>query len=179
MYKFIHIPIQSASNKVLREMNRSYEIEDAENIIEKFRKEIPNITISTDIIVGYPTEAQEDHEKNLAFIKKYKPDMFNLSKMSIHRGTPASKFKPINPLIMSKRASELMEAHRQTALENKKKFLGKTINVFVNMKRQGFYEARDEFYNIVLLNTTSNIFGKNLKVRIKDIGVHHILGEVI
>ncbi|MDP3026371.1 MAG: tRNA (N(6)-L-threonylcarbamoyladenosine(37)-C(2))-methylthiotransferase [Nanoarchaeota archaeon] len=179
MYKFLHIPIQSASNKVLKEMNRLYEIEDAENIIERFRKEIPDITISTDIIVGYPTETQEGHEKNLAFIKKYKPDVFNLSKMSIHRGTSASEFKPINPLIMGKRASELMEAHRQTALENKKKFLGKTINVFVNMKKQGFYEARDENYNIILLNTTSNLLGKNIKVKIKQIGVHHMQADLI
>ena len=179
MYKFLHITIQSASNKVLKDMNRLYKIEDAENIIERFRKEFPDITISTDIIVGYPTETQEDHEKNMNFIKKYKPPVFNLSKMSIHRGTPASKFKPIAPLIMGKRASVLMEIHRQTALENKKKFLGKTINVFVNIKRQGFFEARDENYNIVLLNTTSNLLGKNIKVKIKNIGAHHMIGEVV
>jgi len=178
MYKFLHIPIQSASNKVLKDMNRRYEIEDVENIIERFRKEIPNITISTDIIVGYPTETKEDHEKNLNFIKKYKPDVFNLSKMSIHRGTPASELKPINPLIMSKRASELMEIHRQTALENKKKFLGKTINVFVNIKRQGFYEARDENYNIVIV-VGDKLFGENLKVKIKQVGVHHMLADLI
>src|SRR3989344_3124385 len=56
IYKFLHIPIQSASNKILKDMNRLYKIEEVENIINKFRKEIPDITISTDIIVGYPTE---------------------------------------------------------------------------------------------------------------------------
>lgn len=178
MYKFLHIPIQSASDKVLKDMNRMYEIKSVEDIIEKFRKEIPNITISTDIIVGYPTETQEDHEKNTNFIKKYKPDVFNLSKMSIHKGTPAEKLKPLNINIINKRTTELMEAHKQTALENKKKFLGKTINVFVNMKRQGFFEARDENYNIVIV-IGENILGKNLKVKIKNIGVHHLLGEII
>ena len=179
MYKFLHIPIQSASNKILKEMNRLYTIEQVEEIIKQFRKEFPDITISTDIIVGYPTETQEDHEKNLTFIKKYHPDVFNLSKMSIHRGTEASKFKPINPLIMSKRASELMEIHRQTALENKKKFLGKTINVFVNKKLgNGLFEARDKNYNIILV-VGDKILGENVEVRIKNIGVHHMLSEMI
>ncbi|MDD5192098.1 MAG: MiaB/RimO family radical SAM methylthiotransferase [Candidatus Nanoarchaeia archaeon] len=178
MYKFIHIPIQSASNSVLRHMNRLYTIEQAEQIIEKFRKEFPDITIATDIIVGYPTETKEDHEKNLDFIKKFRPSVFNLSKMSIHKGTEACKFKPLPINIINKRATELMGAHRKTAQENKQKFLNKNINVFVDMKRQGFYEARDENYNIVIL-VGDKILGENVSVKIKDVGVHHMLGEII
>ena len=86
IYKFIHIPIQSASDKILKDMNRFYKIEDAEEIIKKFRKEFPNCVIATDIIVGYPTETQSDHEQNINFLKKYKPDVFNLSKFSSQIG---------------------------------------------------------------------------------------------
>jgi len=82
IYKFLHIPIQSASNKILKHMNRLYTIEQAEHIINKFRKNIPDITISTDIITGYPTETQQDHNRNLKFIQNIKPDIFNLSKFS-------------------------------------------------------------------------------------------------
>jgi MiaB-like tRNA modifying enzyme len=180
IYKFIHIPIQSASDKILKDMNRFYKIGDAELIINKFRKQFPDIVIATDIIVGYPTETNEDHKKNLDFIKKFRPDVFNLSKMSIHKGTESSKFKPINPLAMSKRASELMEAHKQTALENKKKFLGKSINVFVNKKLgKGLYESRDENYNIILINSDDkSVLGKNIKIKIKQVAVHHMLGEM-
>lgn len=178
MYKFLHIPIQSASNKILKNMNRYYAIEQAENIINKFKKQFPDIVIATDIIVGYPTETNQDHEKNIEFIKKFKPDVLNISKMSIHKQTPAEKLKPLNINIINKRTSELMEIHRQTTSENKKKFLNKTINVFVEFKRQGFFEARDENYNIILL-VGDNILGKNIKVKIKDIGVHHMMGEII
>jgi len=180
MYKFLHIPIQSASNSVLKHMNRLYTIEQAEQIIEKFRAKIPNITISTDVIVGYPTETDSDHLKNIEFIKKFKPEVFNLSKMSIHKGTEASKLKPVSIDIINKRTTELMEIHRQTALESKQKLIGKTINVFVNMKRQGFFEARDENYNIVLIITDDkSILGKNINVIIKQAGVHHLIGELI
>jgi len=178
IYKFLHIPIQSASNSVLKHMNRLYDIEEVENIINKFRKQFPDIVIATDIIVGYPTETNEDHKKNLDFIKKFKPDVFNLSKMSVHKGTPAGKLKPLNIDIINKRTTELMEAHRKTASENKQKFLGKTIKVFVDMKRQGFFEARDENYNIIIL-VGDKILGKNIKIKIKEIGVHHMLGEIV
>jgi len=177
IYKFLHIPIQSASNKILEDMNRLYTIEQAEQIINKFKKQFPDITISTDIIVGYPTETQEDHKKNLDFVKKFKPDVLNLSKFSSHKQTPAGTLNQLPINIINKRTSELMEIHRQTASENKQKFLGKTINAFVEFKRQGFFEARDENYNIIIL-TGDKILGKNLKVKIKQVGVHHMVGEL-
>ncbi|MFA7707709.1 MAG: tRNA (N(6)-L-threonylcarbamoyladenosine(37)-C(2))-methylthiotransferase [Candidatus Pacearchaeota archaeon] len=181
MYKFLHIPIQSASNKVLKDMNRFYTIEQVEKIIKEFRKQIPDITISTDIIVGYPTETEADHKENLKFIRQYSPDVFNLSKMSIHKGTQASKLKPLNINIINKRTTELMDLHKQTALENKQKFLNKNIKVFVNKKLEGeLYEARDDNYNIVLLNSKDKgILGKNIDVKIKQIGIHHMIGEII
>lgn len=179
IYKFLHIPIQSASNKVLKHMNRLYTVKQAEEIIKKFRQKIPNITISTDIIIGYPIETQKDHKANLNFIKKFKPDVFNLSKFSSHKQTPAGKLKQLSSSIISKRTSEIMQAHRETALQNKQKFLDKTIKVFANKKLvQNLFQARDENYNIVLINSKDDILGKNLEVKIKQAGVHHMIGEV-
>jgi threonylcarbamoyladenosine tRNA methylthiotransferase CDKAL1 len=181
MYKFIHIPIQSTSNNVLTDMNRLYTIEQAEKLIQKFRKQIPEITISTDIIVGYPTETKQDHEKNVEFIKKFKPDVFNLSKMSIHKGTIANKLKPLNIKIINKRTTELMKLHRQTAKQNKEKFLNKKTKAFVNKKLQdNLYQARDDNYNIILITSNDkSILGKILEVKIKQIGIHHMIGEII
>lgn len=180
IYKFLHIPIQSASNKILKDMNRFYTIEQAEKIIIKFKQEIPDITISTDIIVGYPTETKEDHKKNLNFLKKFKSDVFNLSKFSSHKQTPAGKLKQLPINIINKRTTELMKIHRETAKQNKQKFLNKTIKVFVNKKLPGnLYQARDDNYNIVLITSKNNILGKNIKVKIKQIGVHHMVGEIL
>ena len=181
MYKFLHIPIQSASNNVLKDMNRKYTIEQVEEIITKFRKQIPDITIATDIIAGYPTEKPEDHNENINFIKTFKPDVFNLSKMSIHKGTPASKLKPLSSSLIHKRTTELMKLHQETAKQNKQKFLNKIIKVFINKKLDGnLFEARDENYNIILINSKDkSILGKNKQVEIKQVGVHHLIGEII
>ena len=180
IYKFLHIPIQSASNKILKHMNRLYTIEQAEHIINKFRKNIPDITISTDIITGYPTETQQDHNRNLKFIQNIKPDIFNLSKFSSHKQTRAGKLKQLSINIISQRTTELMQAHRQTALENKNKFLNKEIKVFVNKKiSNNLFQAREDNYNIVLINSKEKILGKNIKAKIKQIAVHNMLGEII
>ena len=181
LYKFIHIPIQSASNEVLKHMNRLYTIKQIEEIINKFRKQFPNITIATDIIIGYPTETDKDFKKSLEFIKTFKPDVFNLSKFSSHKGTEAEKLKELPIEILNKRNTEIMKAHQETALENKQKFKDKTIKVLINKKMQGnLYEARDDNYNIVLINSTDkSILGKNKEVKIKQVGVHHLIGELI
>ncbi|MEK6935210.1 MAG: tRNA (N(6)-L-threonylcarbamoyladenosine(37)-C(2))-methylthiotransferase [Nanoarchaeota archaeon] len=181
MYKFLHIPIQSASNKILKDMNRFYNIKDINLIITQFRKQIPDITIATDIIVGYPTETEKDHQENINFIKTHKPDVLNISKMSIHKNTPAEKLKPLSINTINKRTTELMDLHKQTALENKQKFLNKTLGVFVNKKLQGdLYKTRDENYNIVLISSKDkSILGKNINVKIKQAGVHHLIAERI
>lgn len=182
MYKFLHIPIQSASDKVLKDMNRPYKIEAVKEIIKKFKLEFSDITIATDIITGYPTETDRDHKSNLEFINESKPDVFNLSKFSSHKQTKAGKLIPLEKIIINKRASEIMELHRKTTQENKQKFLNKEIKVFVNSKSKipNIYESRDDNYNIVLIKSSDkSIIGKNIHVIIKQIGVHHLIGEQI
>lgn len=180
MYKFLHIPIQSASNKILKDMNRHYVLEQVESIIKKFKEEFPEITLSTDIITAYPNETNEDHEKNLEFVRNFKPEVFNLSKFSSHKQTKAGKLKPLDIEIINKRSSELMELHRKTAEKNKQKLKNKNINVFINKKiGENLYESRDENYNIILINSNDrSILGKNIKVRIIQTGVHHLIGKL-
>jgi len=178
MYKFLHIPIQSASNRVLKDMNRFYNIEGVEKIIKSFLKEFSDITIATDIIVGYPTETEHDHDENLHFIRKFKPSVFNLSKFSSHKKTEAGKLKELPNHAIKHRTSALMQEHRTTAKENKEKFLNKEIEVFINRKiSENLYEARDENYNLILIKTSKENLGKNMNVLIKEIGVHHMMGE--
>jgi MiaB-like tRNA modifying enzyme len=180
MYKFLHIPAQSASNRVLKDMNRFYSIESVEKIIKSFEKEFPDITIATDIIVGYPTEKEHDHEENLHFIRKFKPSVFNLSKFSSHKKTEAGKLKELPNHAIKHRTSALMQEHRTTARQNKEKFLNKEIEVFIDRKiSENLYEARDENYNLILIKTGKENLGKNVSVIIKEIGVHHLIGEII
>lgn len=182
IYKFLHIPIQSANNQVLKDMNRKYKIQQVEEIIKKFKQALPNITIATDIISSYPTETNQAHKNNLEFIKTYKPDVLNLSKFSSHKQTSASKLKQLPIKTINKRTTEIMMIHRETTKQNKEKFLNKTIQVLVNKKlpNTNIFEARDNNYNIILITSKDkSILGKTLEVKIKQIGVHHMIGEII
>ncbi len=182
MYKFLHIPIQSASDKILTDMNRKYNIVTVKDIIKKFKKEFPDITIATDIITGYPTETEQDHKLNLEFIKEFKPDVLNLSKFSSHKQTHAGKLSLLNKEIINRRASEIMQLHRATAKENKQKFKDKIVKAFINSKAkiQSVFEARDENYNIILISSKDkSIIGKTIDVKIKEAGVHHMIGKAI
>ena len=110
--KFLHMPVQSGSNKILKNMNRNYSIKDFKDIINKFRKEIPNITISTDIIVGYPTETEKDFQQTLKLIKQTKPEVLNISKFSSMPNTKASKLKQLSSEIIKERSKQLTELYK-------------------------------------------------------------------
>ncbi len=89
--KFIHLPIQSGSDKVLRSMNRPYTVEQYIKLVEKIKKKIPNVKITTDVIVGYPTETEEDFKKTVEIFKKVKYFQAYVNKYSPREGTAAHK----------------------------------------------------------------------------------------
>jgi len=114
MKKFLHLPAQSGSNKILKLMNRKYTIEDFLKIIEKFRKEIPELILSTDIIVGFPGESEKDFNQTINLLKKIKPEVLNLSRYWQMKGTKAANMKQILPEISKQRAKKLIEIYNQT-----------------------------------------------------------------
>ncbi len=111
--KFLHIPVQSGSDKVLREMGRRYSINDFKEIVNKFRKEIPGINIATDIIVGYPLENEEDFDETLRLIREVKPEVLNISKFSARPGTRASKLKQLNTEEVKRRSKILTKEFKE------------------------------------------------------------------
>jgi threonylcarbamoyladenosine tRNA methylthiotransferase CDKAL1 len=114
--KFLHIPVQSGSNKVLKEMKRGHIAEDFIKISESFRKKFPrdkfrDSTIATDIIVGYPTETEEDFEETLKLIKEVKPEVLNISAFSSRPRTEANKLKNIDSRIIKERTKKVNEVY--------------------------------------------------------------------
>ena len=102
--KFIHIPLQSGSDKVLKEMNRGYTVKQYKTIAKKLRKEMPNIHIITDLIVGYPSETEKDFKETLKIVKELKFNVVNISKFSPRPGTKASKLKQLTSQKIKKRS---------------------------------------------------------------------------
>jgi MiaB-like tRNA modifying enzyme len=106
--KFLHIPVQSGSSLILNKMNRKYTAEDFEKIVEKFRKQIEDIVIWTDIIVGFPGETEDDFSKTLEIISKTKPDFVNVNRFWAMNGTQAQKMPQISRQIIKQRTKKLI-----------------------------------------------------------------------
>ena len=107
IFKFLHMPVQSGSNQVLKAMRRFYSIENFINLAKRFRYEFPLSTLSTDIIVGYPTEAEVDFQKTIRLIKEVKPDIVNISKYGSRPGTQSERMIQLDPQIMKTRSKKL------------------------------------------------------------------------
>lgn len=102
--KFLHIPVESGSDKVLKDMNRGYRVRDFKKIVFEFRKKIPGINISTDIICGYPTETEDDFQETLKLIKEIKPEVLNISKFGSRPKTEAAKLKQLTSQEVKRRS---------------------------------------------------------------------------
>ncbi|MBL7148014.1 MAG: tRNA (N(6)-L-threonylcarbamoyladenosine(37)-C(2))-methylthiotransferase [Nanoarchaeota archaeon] len=111
--KFLHIPIESGSDKILKDMGRGYNVKDFKKIVKRFRKEIPNINISTDIIVGFPTEDEKDFNQTLDLIKEVKPEVLNISKFGPRPGTKAAKMKQLKSEIIKDRSRRLTKLYKK------------------------------------------------------------------
>ena len=114
--KFLHIPVQSGSEKVLKHMKRIHTVQEFKDFSNLFRKNFPrkiykDSTIATDIIVGYPTETQEDFQETLNLIKEVKPEVLNVSAFSSRPKTKASKLKQLSSEIIKERTKKINELY--------------------------------------------------------------------
>jgi MiaB-like tRNA modifying enzyme len=107
--KFLHLPVQSGSDKILKLMNRGYVVKDFVEIVEKFRKEIPDLFLSTDVIVGFPGETEEDFQKTVELMRKIKPSKINISKFGARPMTEAAKMKQLDNKTINERSKLLHE----------------------------------------------------------------------
>lgn len=181
VYKFVHLPVQSGSDKILRSMKRGYTAKDFKGIVERFRNEIPGMTLSTDIIVGFPGETEEDFAKTCDLIREVKPDVVNLSKFGPRPGTEAAKMNQVPVSVIKKRSAEIGKLIRKIAAERNAKWKGTECDIFVNGagKKRNQFMGRNGSYKPVVVESAEGMTGRRARVRIKDSGVTHLKGEII
>ncbi|NYZ79731.1 tRNA (N(6)-L-threonylcarbamoyladenosine(37)-C(2))-methylthiotransferase, partial [Candidatus Micrarchaeota archaeon] len=152
VYKFAHIPIQSGSDRILRLMNRVGTARDFEKIVKELRK-IPDITIATDIIVGFSGETDADFAKTVALIKKTKPEIVNVSRFTPRPGTRASFMKQMPSETSKRRSLALSRVCRKITTSSLKKYVGVKMRVLVTGKaKDGKTLARAPNYRQVILD---------------------------
>ena len=118
VFKFLHVPVQCGSDKVLNDMKRGHTAQTFRDVVEKFRAKFEKFTISTDVIVGFPTETEEDFEKTLELLQETKPDIVNLSRYSQRPGTDAAEMKQIDVLQVKKRSKIAYQLISKISEEN-------------------------------------------------------------
>ena len=185
VYKFVHIPVQSGSDNVLKAMNRRHTAEDFRRLADMFNTRFPQFTLSTDLIVGFPGETPEDFQATLRLLRETRPTVCNITRFVAKPGTPAAKLEAdpahrIPDNIKHERSAILAEAFQQIAEENNRKWIGQTCKVVTEKSgyRNGTTIARNEAYRPVAIE--GNIpAGTRLSVRIAGAEPFAILGEVL
>ena len=178
LYKFLHLPIQSGSDKILKKMNRFYTVSEFEENINYIRKKIPEMSISTDIIVGFPGETETDFKQSLSLIKKIKPNILNVSRFGKRKGTIAEQMLgQLTEKDKKARSKELFVLSRRVFLERNKQFVGQRFNALVSEKAQinGFVARTDNYLPVIV----EKGFGRIVELEIKEAFFHFFKGKII
>ncbi len=176
----IHLPVQSGSNKILRSMNRKHNIEDYLKLIKKLKKKNSRIKFSSDFIIGYPGETEEDFNSTLKLLKDIKYISSYSFIYSSRPGTPASKMKKDNENILKKRLAKFQKAANKIKIDYKKSLIKKKLLVLFENKVKGKDEffGRDEFSNGVIVKSTENLVGIIKRVEIIDSNQNTLFGVI-
>lgn len=181
--KYIHLPIQSGSNRVLELMKRNYTVEHYLNLIEQTRKIIPDVTFSTDIISGFPTETEEEHKMTLEIMKEVKFDGAYMFKYSPREKTKAYEIEDnIDDETKSRRLMEIVELQRNISFELNSKTIGKTYEILVeseSKKSSEMLTGRTDGNKSVIIPKNSTQIGSKVLVKINKANSATLFGELI
>ncbi len=179
----LHLPIQSGSNRVLKRMNRKYTREDYLKLIEKLRIRVPDITLSTDIIVGFPGETDEDFEETLSLVKEVEYDSAFTFIYSIRKGTPAEEFDNQVEESEKHRRFDLLVSTVNEISEKKNKVYQDRIEKIlvdgVSKNNKLMLTGRTDGFKLVNFAGKKDMIGSLVDVRITDAKTFSLLGEVI
>ena len=176
----IHLPVQSGSNKILKNMNRKHTIEEYLEIIKKLKSIKSNVKFSSDFIIGYPGEMEDDFEKTIELMKEVKFINSYSFLYSARPGTPAFNLDKIDENIAKERLFLFQNLSKKIKTEYRENLLSKTMTVlFENeTKEKNKYFGRDEYFNSVIVESNENLVNKIKKIKIIKINQNTLFGEI-
>lgn len=181
--EYLHFPMQSGSNRILKAMRRPYSIEKFCDIIQKLRSLKPDIYISTDIIVGFPGETAEDFEATEAIFKSLNFDMAYIFKYSVRPGTSAEPLgDPISKELKEERNQKLLNILSASSLARNQSLIGSTQEVLLESpakRGEGIFVGRTRGYRKVIVPANERLIGELISVQIKEATTSTLTGELI
>jgi threonylcarbamoyladenosine tRNA methylthiotransferase CDKAL1 len=169
VFKFLHLPVQSGDDTVLKQMRRFYTVQDFKKVVSVFREAFPELTLATDIICGFPGENKKAFENTLRLISEVKPDIVNISKFFGRPGTAASAMSDaVEQAEIKRRSSEAAKLARQISLERNRRWGEWNGGILIDEKGKvpGSWIGRNFAYKPVTIKSSSHLLGKTLQVRV-------------
>jgi len=180
IYKFVHLPVQSGDDEILEKMNRKYSVYEFFKIIKRFREKYPEISVSTDIIVGFPSETDEHFQHTIDLLEIVKPDITNITRFSARPLTKAKEFKDrIKTEIVKERSKRLTSICSKISKENNQRHIGKKYTVLITEKgKKNTFVGRTENYKPVVIKEKVRI-GEFIHVKIINAEQTYLVGSII
>jgi MiaB-like tRNA modifying enzyme len=179
IFKFIHIPVQSGNNDILKMMKRKYTVEDFTKIVDTFRNSFDKITISTDIIAGFPTETKEQFQESVRLIDRIKPDVVNISRYSARPGTDAAKMEQLKGEETKERSRSLTQSFDWAAFRVNKTWEKWSGTILIDeVGKNDTSVGRNFAYKPIVVKGIYKL-GDEIKVKILDVTKHYLIGVKI
>ncbi len=178
----IHLPLQSGSSRILKKMNRVYDKEKYLDLALKIRREIPDISITTDIIVGFPTETKEDVDDTIDVIKKVEFDNAFTFIYSIRTGTPAADMEQLDEEFVKEQFDRVLNAVQETAKKRVGLLEGQTLSALVeevNKQDESLMTGRLSNNTIVHFKGTKDLIGKIINVKLNECKGFYYIGKIV
>lgn len=176
VYKFVHLPVQSGSDKVLKLMNRKYAIDEYKRLVKELRSKVPGLSVATDIIVGHPGEDEEDFQQTLDLMKELRFERIHLAMYSIRPNTVSAGLPQVPDSVKKERMKTAMGLYESIAYDIHSEYVGKTVEVLTTeLGRKGSVIGRLRNYIPVVVKNESSL-GNWVKVVIEEASFYDLRG---
>jgi threonylcarbamoyladenosine tRNA methylthiotransferase CDKAL1 len=180
VFKFLHLPIQSGDDEVLGLMNRRYTVEDFRAVVQAFRKEVPRLTLATDVICGFPGESREAFERTKKLIAEVQPDVVNVSKFFSRPRTQAERMVALSPREVKRRSGEVAELSRRISFERNRAWMGWEGTVLFDERGKGeSWMGRNFAYKPVVVKGGESLVGRFVPVRVINAFSSYLEAELV
>ncbi len=182
IFKFLHLPVQSGDDEVLKRMKRLYSVDDFKHVVKAFREAFPDISLATDVIVGFPGESEEEFEGTLRLIEDVKPDIVNVSKFFPRPSTEAARMKPkVDVNIVKARSKSISELASKISLERNLRWLGWSGHALIDEVglKPNTWIGRNYAYKPIVVKSQEPSLGDILEVEVVNAHSTYLEGVIL
>lgn len=181
VYKFLHLPLQSGDDEILSAMRRGYSVEQFVSIVEHFREAFPRMTLSTDVITGFPGETESQFRHSLELINQIKPDIVNISRFGLRPGTPAASYpSQLHGRGKKRRSRKISELVQSIGLEINRRWIGWSGKALIaEVGAKGGWIARNISYKPIVIHDDENLLGSFVEVRVTSATSTYLIGNLV